>query len=261
MKAFKLYCLLAIIILLASCSADNNGDNNFANATPQIQCITNDIVGPTAVYWDYAHGIPAPFTRVPLIQNPQGRFNHRAVFTNLNLSIPQGYTATEILEQNVAYGVDFRRSNNDLQNKVLLRYYPLVTFQGNLTTDQIRKIIIDDLMINEYQFNGAPTVNCTSPTQILNLGGGLTRSFSARLITFQNIRAVIWLASTPTPFGNSVTVSVSAGPINEFDNLVMEVFFPLSFELLIRDRESLSDRDRDGTPDIDDREPDSPNVQ
>lgn len=261
MKAFKLYSLLAtIILLIASCSSNDADSVNFANATPQVQCITNNLVGPTAVYWDYAHGIPAPFTSIPMVANPQGTFNHSFVQTNIRFTVPQGYTATELAIPNAAFGVDLRRSNNNPQNKVLWKYYPITSFNGSANIDQIRAFFINDLMVNEYGFNGTPTVDCAPPTQTVDFGG-ITRTFSSRAIRFGNTRAIIWVALVPMPFGSSVAVSISAGPINEFDSLVMNVFFPISFELLLPDRDSLSDRDGDGTADVFDSEPDNPNVQ
>lgn len=260
MKAFKIYGLLVIIILLASCNSNDNDAVNFANATPQVQCITNNLVGPTAVYWDYANGIPAPFTSIPMMPNPQGTFNHPDVFTNIRFSVPQGYTVTPLSIQNTAFGADLVRSNGNTQNKVLWRYYPITSFSGSANIDQIRAFFINDLMVNEYGFNGTPTVDCAPPTQFTDFGG-ITRSFSSRAIRFGNIRAIIGVAVSPTPFGSSVAVSISAGPINEYDNLVMDVFFPISFELLLPDRDSLSDRDGDGTPDVFDPEPDNPNVK
>lgn len=257
MKSLKPYYLIILAIIITSCSSNDDGSVNFNNAKSQQGCL--NVVGPTAVYWDYANGIPAPFTSVPIVQNPQGRFNHQAVFTNISVSIPQGYTASQVLVQNQTYGVDLRRSNNNNQNKVLWRYYPVTSFASNLSVDQIRAIVINDLMVNEYGFNGTPEVDCAPQDQVANFGG-FTRTFSARAIRFQNTRAIIWIAVSPAVFNQSVTVSVSAAPINEFDRVALDVFFPLSFELLIRDRETLSDRDRDGTPDIDDPEPNNPNV-
>jgi hypothetical protein len=260
MKSIKSAIYLFTIILTISCSSDNAGNsNNFANAVSRQGCL--NVTGPTAVYWDYAHGIPAPFTRIPMIQNPSGRFNHQAVFTNINISIPQGYTATQVLTPNQTYGVDLRRSNNDNQNKVLWRYYPVASFPSNYTVAQIRAIVINDLLVNEYGFNGTPIVDCAPPDQASDFGG-FTRTFSSRAIRFQNTRAIIWIAVSPLVFNQSVTISVSAAPINEFDQVALDVFFPLSFELLIRDEgTTLSDRDNDGTPDIYDTEPDNPNVQ
>ena len=259
MKAKKLYSILILITLITvSCSSDSVDNNNFENTVSQQGCL--NVSGPTAVYWDYAHSIPAPFNRIPIIENPQGRFNHQAVFTNLSVSIPQGYTPSQVLVQNFTYGVDLRRSNDNAQNKVLWRYYPIATFSGNLNVDQIRAIVINDLMANEYGFNGSPVVDCAPANQTIDFGGGFTRTFSSRAIRFQNTKAIIWVAVTQTSISSSATISVSSGPINEFDRLVMDVFFPLSFELLITDRETLSDRDGDGTPDIYDPEPDNPNV-
>ncbi|TBN05511.1 hypothetical protein EYD45_04330 [Hyunsoonleella flava] len=260
MKAFKIYSLLAIIILVVSCNSNDNDAVNFAGATPQTQCITNNLTGPTAVYWDYANGIPAPFTSIPMVPNPQGTFDHPDVFTNIRFTVPQNYTVTPLSIPNTAFGVDMRRSNNNPQNKVFWRYYPITSFSGTANIDDIRAFFINDLMVNEYGFNGTPVVDCAPPTQTANFGG-ITRTFSARAIRFGNTRAIITVAVSPTPFGSSVAVSISAGPINEYDSLAMNVFFPISFELLLPDRDSLSDRDGDGTPDVFDPEPDNPNVK
>ncbi len=260
MKIFKTPSLLALVVLIvSSCSSEDNDAVNFANATPQVQCLNNNLVGPTAVYWDYANGRAAPFTSIPMVPNPQSTFNHPDVFTNIRFTVPQGYTATPLSIQNAAFGVDLRRSNNDIQNKVLWRYYPITSFSGTANIDQVRAFVINDFMANEYGFNGTPQVDCAPPTQETDFGG-IKRFFSSRAIRFGNTRAIIWIALSPTPFGSSVAISISAGPIAEFDNLVMDVFFPISFELLLPDRDSLSDRDNDGTPDVFDPEPDNPNV-
>lgn len=258
MKALKL-ASITIITALFSCSSNDNDAIILANATPQVQCETNNLIGPTAVYWDYANGIPAPFTSIPMVANPQTIFNHPDVFTNIRFTVPQGYTATPLSIPNIAFGVDLRRSNNNPQNKVLWRYYPITSFSGTANINEIRAFFINDLMVNEYGFNGSPIVDCRADPPTVDFGG-ITRTFSARAIRFANTRAIIWVAVSPTPFGSSVAVSISAGPINEYDNLVLDVFFPISFELLLPDRDSLSDRDGDGTPDVFDREPDNPNV-
>lgn len=256
MKALKLYGLLAIIILLASCSAEDNEAVNFANATSREGC--PNVVGPTAIYWDAANGIPAPFTSIPIMPDPKIRFTHSFPNINMSFDFPQGYTATEIAVPNAAFGVDLRRSNNNAQNKVFWKYYPVVSF-ANANIDQIRAFFINDLLVNEYGFNGTPAIDCAPPTQVADFGG-ISRAVSNRAIRFGNTRAIISVAVVPTPLGGSASVTIAAGPINEYDNLVMNVFFPITFELLLPDRESLSDRDNDGVPDIFDVAPDNPNI-
>ncbi|MFD2725454.1 hypothetical protein [Hyunsoonleella rubra] len=256
MKAIKLYGLLVIAILLASCSTNDNDAVNLGNATSQQGC--PNLVGPTAVYWDAANGIPAPFSSIPIMPDPKVRFTHSFPNINMSFDVPQGYAATEIAIPNSAFGADIRRSNNDVQNKVFWRYYPVVSFTTT-NIDQIRAIVINDLLANEYGFNGTPIIDCAPPTQVADFGG-ISRAVSNRAIRFGNTRAIISVAVVPTPLGSSATISISAGPINEYDNLVMNVFFPITFELLLPDRESLSDRDNDGVPDIFDVAPDNPNI-
>ncbi|WP_111308586.1 hypothetical protein [Confluentibacter sediminis] len=257
MKSTKLFFLILIASSIISCSSNDDNAANLAGATSIQGCL--NVVGPTAVYWDAANGIPTPFKNIPMVANPQGTFNHPDVFTNIRFTVPQGYTATPLSVQNLAFGVDLRRSNNDVQNKVLWRYYPLVSFATS-NIDQIRAFAINDFLVNEYGFNGTPTVDCSTPNQTADFGG-ITRTVSNRAIRFGNTRAIISIAVVPTPLGSSASISISAGPINEYDDLVMNVFFPITFELLLPDRETLSDRDGDGVPDIYDREPDNPNVQ
>ncbi|NJX14522.1 hypothetical protein [Tamlana crocina] len=257
MKTLKTYRLIALVLLLCACSADNDNDGvNFANATSREGC--PNVTGPTAVYWDAANGIPAPFTSIPIMQGAKTRFTHSFPNINMSFDFPQGYTATEIAVPNSAFGVDLRRSNNNAQNKVFFRYYPVVSF-NTTNIDQIRAFFINDLLANEYGFNGIPTLDCATPNQTVDFGG-ITRTVSNRAIRFGNTRAIISVAVVPTPLGSSASISISAGPINEYDSLVMNVFFPITFELLLPDRENLSDRDNDGVPDIFDIAPDNPNV-
>ncbi|MGC6430109.1 MAG: hypothetical protein ACON5F_03610 [Jejuia sp.] len=257
MKIFKIQSLLALLVfIVSSCSSEDNDAVNFANATSREGC--PNVVGPTAVYWDAANGIPAPFTSIPIMPEPKTRFTHSLPSLNMSFDFPQGYTATEVFVTNSAFGVDLRRSNNNAQNKVLWKYYPIVSF-STTNIDQIRAFVINDLLVNEYGFNGTPIIDCATPNQTADFGG-ITRTVSNRAIRFGNTRAIISVAVVPTPLGSSATISISAGPINEFDNLVMNVFFPITFELLLPDRESLSDRDGDGVPDVFDIAPDNPNV-
>lgn len=260
MRSIKLYVLLSIIILLFSCSSDNNNDvNNLANYTPKINCTSNTVTGPTAAYWDYGNGIPLPLNQVPILTNPGAQFIH-SQHPYLGLTVPQGYSASEDLDQFTApLGVNVIRNGN---NAALWRYVPLSSYSLNFSIDDIIAREINEKMFGFYGFNGNFEVLCkNTPPPIIE--GAITRVFSSRLIRFGNFTGLVWVNVTavqglPTL---SVASSVSAGPTNEFDNLVMDVFLPLSFQLLVSDRGSLSDRDNDGTPDIFDREPDNPNVQ
>lgn len=260
MKPLKQLCALLIIASILSCSSNNDSnENNLANYTPRINCTSNTVVGPTAAYWDYGNSVPPPLTQVPIIANPGAQFIH-SQHPYLGLTIPQGYTASEDTDPFTApLGVNIIRNDN----AVAWRYVPLSTYPLNFSVDDIIAREINDKMFAFYGTNGSNfEVLCknTPPPIVEN---GLTRVFSSRLIRFGNFTGLVWVNVTavqglPTL---SVASSVSAGPTNEYDNLVMDVFLPLSFQLLVSDRGTLSDRDNDGTPDIFDREPDNPNVQ
>lgn len=260
MKLIQNPYLLLLIVITISCSSDNVDDeNNLANYTPKINCTSNTVVGPTAAYWDYGNSVPPPLTQLPILANPGTQFIH-SQHPYLGLTIPQGYTATEDLDQFTApLGVNVIRNGN---NAVLWRYVPLSTYPLNFSVDDIIAREINDKMFAFYGANGNFEVLCKNiPPPITE--NGVTRVFSSRLIRFGNFTGLIWVNVTavqglPTL---SVASSVSAGPTNEFDNLVMDVFLPLSFQLLVIDRGTLPDRDNDGTPDIFDKEPDNPNVQ
>ncbi|MFD1615551.1 hypothetical protein [Gelatiniphilus marinus] len=264
MKSTKLYSILLIILIVLSCSSDNNesNENNLANYTPRINCTSNTVVGPTAAYWDYGNSVPPPLTQVPIIANPGSQFIH-SQHPYLGLTIPQGYTASEDTDQFTApLGVNIIRNGNK-SNAAVWRYVPLSSYPLNFSVDDIIAREINDKMFKFYGTNGNNfEVLCkNTPPPISE--NGLTRVFSSRLIRFGNLTGLVWVSVTavqglPTL---SVASSISVGPTNEYDNLVMDVFLPLSFQLLVSDRGTLPDRDNDGTPDIFDKEPDNPDVQ
>lgn len=264
MKAFKLYCLLAIIILLASCSKnDDNGDNNnqLGLANFQTTCTNGNgnsqITGPTGAYWEYAKGNNIPLNRLPILKNPQlTNYSHsNRLLPPLVIVPPVDYQASDYINNSTqAHGMQIIRNDGF----AVWRYVPTSDYQLNSNPDFILETEIKTVT-NAFGFNGEPTTICdeTKVTQI----PGLTIVFRARLIEFGNIRALIWINALPSSFSTIVSSSVSAGLSNEFDTLVTDIFLPLSYQLLINDNGSLSDRDGDGTPDIYDSEPDNPNVQ
>ncbi|MCB4809535.1 hypothetical protein LG651_14865 [Tamlana sp. 62-3] len=68
----------------------------------------------------------------------------------------------------------------------------------------------------------------------------------------------MYLESLPTA---SLTHVVAAGLVTEYDNLFMNIFLPLHFQLYPKEGSPLSDRDNDGVADIFNSAPDNPNVQ
>lgn len=255
MKLLKTYSLFIIAAVVLSCSSDGDGgDNNLTNFRSEI---CNNVVGPTAAYWDYANAMPIPLTQVPILKNINGQFIHSQL-PYLGFPMPQGYSATEVtIPQTQTIGVNVIRNDN----AVVWRYVPSTTVSANFSVNDIIATEINQ-MFSFYGFNGNFEVLCTQ-TKRANQSGGIVQDFTARLIRFGNFTGLVWVNATRIQdLGVSfASISISSGPTNEYDNLVMETFLPLSFQLLVNDRENLSDRDGDGTPDIYDREPDNPNVQ
>lgn len=106
-------------------------------------------------------------------------------------------------------------------------------------------------MLGFYGFNRNFEVPCTETNPTTQ--GGIFTTFSSHLIRFGNNTGLVW-ANTHyvQSFGTTfVASSVSSGPTNEYDNLVMNVFFSLVFQLLVNDNGVL-DSDLDGTPDAQD---------
>lgn len=161
--------------------------------------------------------------------------------------MPQGYNGVEILiQQSATIGVNVIRNDN----AVVWRYVPTTSFQGAIAITGVIAFEVNQ-MFGFYGFNGNFEILCTE-TKSVNQGGIFT-TFSARLIRFGNNTGLVW-ANTHfvQSLGNTfVTSSVSSGPTNEYENLVMKIFLPLVFQLLVNDNGVL-DSDSDGTPDSQD---------
>ncbi|MFV0565155.1 MAG: hypothetical protein ACK5NB_04885 [Flavobacteriaceae bacterium] len=251
MKLLKPYLFTVFLMLLNSCSSDS--DNNADRIAKATSMFCNDITGANAIYWDYANGVAPPFSRVPVLQNPGQQFLHP--HPSLGFVVPQGYTASAD-QRSGAIGANVIRNDN----AAVWRYAPLATFPGNFSVNDILASEING-MFNFYGFNDNFNVLC-SETRTVNQGNIVT-VFNARLIQFGNFTGLVWVNVTAVQGLStlSVAASVSSGPTAEYNNLVMDVFFPLSYQLLVNDRGSLSDRDNDGTPDVYDNFPDDPTRQ
>lgn len=231
------------VFTLVSCSKDssNNQQDTIAGFNSQI-CA--NVTGATALYWDYAHGLPTGLTQIPTIANPGQQFIH-SQYPGLGFTMPQGYSATEItIPQVQALGVNVLRNDTN----VLWRYIPSMSLQGNVGVNDIIALEINT-MFQTLGFNGTPTVLCTT-TQSGSIGGGFQNTFGARLIRFGNFTALVWANTLfdPSLGFTFASLSVSFAPTNEFDTEVMQTFLPISFQLLII-KDEVRDSDADGFPD------------
>ena len=247
MKTLK---FILFIVLLSSCSSDsnNNNTNSLNNFTSQL---CNNVSGPTAGYWDNAHGLPLPLTQIPTIANPGQQFIH-SQYPQLGFTMPQGYTGSEA---QTGLGVNVLRNDN----QVLWRYVPGLTALSQVNILDIVAAEVNGLFAF-YGHTGNFTVLCeTNATQPQ---GSFIVSKSSRLLQFGNITALVDVNSYfETSLGSTfASVSVASGPTAEFDNLVMNTFLPIHWQLLIID-DSVRDSDLDGTPDNQDNFPFDPQRQ
>lgn len=236
-----------------------NQDDDVVNLTPQQQAenftsqICNNVTGVPALYWDYAHGLPTGLTQIPTIVNPGQQFIH-SQYPGLGFTMPQGYTANEVLIPELqALGVNVLRNDN----QVLWRYLPSLSFQGNVSVNDIIAFEINTAL-DFVGFNGAPQVLCTT-TQSGTIGGSFQNTFGARLIQFGNFTALVWVNTLFEPSLNVTfcSLSVSLAPSDEFSNVVFETYLPISFQLLIIS-DGVRDSDADGVPDNQDNFPFDP---
>lgn len=256
LKKYYPFSLFILVLLVSSCSSDDSSDpvNELQGINSQI-CA--NVQGPTAAYWDYSHALPIPLTQVPIVQNPGQQFIHSR-HPLIGFVVPQGYTATEVTNlQTSTLGVNVLRNDN----AVVWRYVPITSVAGQVAINSIMANEINQ-MFNFYGFNGTPDVVCTTTTDPQNLGSFITQ-FSARLLRFNGITAVVWvrLHFSPITGFTSFAASVSSAPTNEFDREVVDTFLPISWQLLVGPERGEVDNDGDGFPattDPDDNDPDNP---
>ena len=250
MKTQNLLALFILVTLLFGCSSDSN-DNNTNNLNNFTSQLCNTVTGPKAAYWDNAHGLPLPLTQIPTLANPGQQFIH-SQYPALGFTIPQGYTASEA---QIGLGVNVLRNDN----QVLWRYVP-----GLTALNQVNILDIVAAEVNQvfalYAHTGNFTVACE--TNVTQPQGSFIISKSSRLIEFGNFTVLVDVNSYfETSLGSTfASVSVASGPTAEFDNLVMNTFLPIHWQLLIIDN-SVRDSDLDGTPDTQDNFPFDPQRQ
>lgn len=251
MKSFLKTLFVISFLLNMACSSDSNNNDNPNNLQNFTSSLCVNVTGPTAAYWDYAHGVPFPSTQIPTLANPGQQFIH-SQYPALGFTMPQGYSG---FEDQAGLGVNMIRNDN----QVVWRYVP------NMVA--LAQIPIQDVVANEvnqlfvfYNFNGDFEVVC-SQNRTQNLGTMVVNQ-SSRLLRFGNITALLFVQTYMDPsLGSTIaSVSMSSGPTAEYDNLVMNVFLPIHWQLLYIDN-GVRDSDLDGTPDTQDNFPFDPTKQ
>lgn len=241
---------LFLLLILNACSKNEDGPDNINRTQSQI---CDDIRGPEAIYWDFAHSIPASLSQVPVIKNPGQQFIH-SVSPLLGFTIPTGFTAFEITDaQTATIGVDVIRNDD----AVVFRYIPNTQTVGQVSSTSIIANQINNLFAF-YAFNGTPDVACT--TTASNVFEGIPSQFSARLLRFNGITAQVWVRSTFIAGATFSAISITSAPTNEYDQQVMDTFLPINFQLFVGRDGGFVDNDGDGVPAQEDPDDNNPNV-
>ena len=253
----SIFYAFTISLIVLSCSSDDNAgtpsnDQILNNATSQL---CPGLVGPSAVYWDQAHGILGGLSQVPLLSNPGQQFIH-SQYPPVNFTMPAGYTAQEISGIHTV-GVNVFRQDD----QVIWRYLPnAANFGPSISALDVIANEINNLL-GFYGFNGAPTVICSEQSQMPQ--GNFFVDSQSRLIQFGNRTAQVnVLVNTfgQGPGSQGISVRMVTGTTAEYEQLVSSVFLPLDWQLLVVD-ENVRDTDADGTPDFQDAFPFDPTRQ
>lgn len=255
MKAQTFLSMFFGILLLTACSKDDNNSDQQQGLAQFTSQICKGLTGPKAAYWDYSNGIPIPLTQNPTIANPGAQFIH-SQYPALGFTMPQGFSANEILDNNTAaIGVNVIRSDN----QVLWRYLVTLRFAGQVPNQAVIDSEINGLMAF-YGATGSPNIRCTETKVSTN--GTLITTFGGRLLEFDNITANLWVNThyEQTLDVTFVAISISSAPNQEYETQVLDTFLPISWQLLYIS-DDVRDSDLDGTPDIRDNYPFDPNRQ
>jgi hypothetical protein len=262
MKPTYFISLIVILVFLFSCSSSDDGGNNNDQILTNYSSTCNGgitaINGPLAAYWDNAKGVPIPLTQLPLLENQEGYYVHNN-YPPLGFPLPQGYRGFDIYNELTAtIGVDVFRDDFS----AVWSYIPTSTVSGNLPINEATALVVNK-MFADLGYNGNDFEVICSETNPENLGLGVTRLYSARLIRFGNFTGQAYVIQTiidGLPGVSFLSGAIAAGPTNEYDNLVANIFIPLNFQLLVNPDTGLLDSDLDGTPDVDDPAPNNPNI-
>lgn len=247
----KIITPFLLVLFLYACSSDDGGQNsNIAQAQSKI---CSNVQGPTAIYWDFAHSIPAPLSQVPIIKDPGQQFVH-SLYPALGLTIPKGFTAYEVTDyQTATIGVNVVRNDN----LVVFRWVPNTQVPGQVSSTTILANEINN-MFAIFGFNGTPDVLCS--TNDSSVFEGIPSQFSARLLQFSNMTAQVWVHSTYAAGVTFSTLSLTVAPTNEYDQQVMDTFFPINYQLFVGRDGGFVDNDGDGFPAYEDPDDNDPNV-
>lgn len=169
MKTLPSFWAVLAISLFIGCSSDSGE----GAGVPEPQGLCPNATGPTGIYWEFAHSIPAPLTQVPVINNPGGQFVH-SQHPLIGFIYPQGFTAFELTDPATGtLGVNLLRNDN----QVVFRYIPNTQASGQIPATAILAGEING-MFAHYGFTGTPEVLCSTTSD--SSAGGIPAQLTAR---------------------------------------------------------------------------------
>ena len=250
MKQTQIFKFLLLVFIVSSCSSNsnNNNTNDLNNFTTDL---CTNVSGPTAAYYANAHGVPILPSQIPTLANPGQQFIH-SQYPALGFTAPQDYS---VFENQVGIGANMVRNDNE----VVWRYVPSLTAFSQIEILDIVAAEVNQIFAH-YGHTGDFTVDCTQ--NFSEPYNNFIASLSTRIIRFGSNTALIAVNSYYEPSLGSTfaSVTLASGPTTDFDNLVMDVFLPMHWQLMIID-DSVRDSDLDGTPDSQDNFPFDPDRQ
>ncbi|MEO1436321.1 MAG: hypothetical protein AAFV80_12345 [Bacteroidota bacterium] len=252
MRILGFFALILILSVFSACSKD---EVEQIQSTPS-SCLNSS--GVEGLYWDISNGIPRGDIPggVPTIKNPGGTFFHPSQ-PILGFQYPAGWTPQTLSDPvNATIGVNLFRNDN----QAIYRFVSL-TVPGILTVDDV---------FNFEKSSMEATFGLGTTTEICSNGGsdnsfGVFISGRSALVEGNGFKSILNVNVTHVPGLNSsfINVQVTAAPSDQYETEVLDTFLPIGWQMLYRPSGDtfLSDRDGDGVIDIDDADPDDPNVQ
>ncbi|MFK7781159.1 hypothetical protein [Psychroserpens sp.] len=263
MKAFKYILILALLSIIFACSKDDGNNDEEQNIQQFISGICPQISGARAVYWDGSHNRATPLTQIPTIANPGDQFIH-SLYPALGFTMPQGYIAQEITDQQTGtIGVNVFRVDANNNSNVVWRYIPSSPFVGQVSIADIVNFEIGQLKtFHQVPISEQGVIDCGE--DFISNEFGFETSFSSRLIRYGNgnftAQVIVQKHFMPSLGNSFISVTSAAGPTAEFDNLVMQTYLPLHWQLMVIS-DDVRDSDLDGTPDNQDPAPFNPDIR
>ncbi len=255
----RIYSSLIIGIFVACLFSACDGPQELTGID-QVQSASSqlcqNVVGAEAILWDIANGIirtDLPGGVPPTVSSIGGNFFHPN-YPPLSFIYPTGWTPETIAAQQTV-GVNLIRQDT----QAILRWVG-ASVNGLPNVRQIRDLEVNQL-IQFLQAEGNVQSVCVHETTTTP-APGISLNFSSIFIRVGGYTALV--TAQVTELGglpsSQVGVQVAAGPSNEYDRLIFDVYLAIGFQLLYG-RETIQDSDGDGVQDSIDRFPFDPTRQ